>query len=62
MEAKMMRILTALVNSGKIDDLVTAYSLADALLNANSWERKLSEEALDFCDELMTAIHEEIGF
>ena len=22
----------------------------------------LSEEALDFCDELMTAIHEEIGF
>ena len=62
MEAKMMRILTALVNSGKIDDLVTAYSLADALLNANSWERKLSEEALDFCDELMTAIYEEIGF
>lgn len=39
----------------------TAYHLADRILSAPTYSN-YSEEALDFADELMTAITEETGY
>lgn len=39
----------------------TAYHLADRILNASIYD-SYSEEALDFADELVTAIEEETGY
>lgn len=58
-EDRLMKVIVNMVTDDH-DHLLQAKWLAEALLDASSWEVKLSEEALDFLDELVTAIDEEM--
>lgn len=58
-EDRLIKVIVEMVTD-EYDHLLQAKWLAEALLDASSWEVKLSEEALDFLDELVIAIDEEM--